>query len=168
MIYLLIRRMKCRTKNDAPARVWHRPALAGQLIDRVPAPLSPSPPGPPCCSATASNRRWQLCSVTRTRRQPCSSSGRPVRNLIWSTQVRHLGLHVQARHSVAGTLRPGRARPGWFVTHTGLVRLARRKRCRGIHVEAVDSLCDSAANRFVLKATAYPSKVPPVSSLRRR
>ena len=38
---------------------------------------------------------------------------------------------------------------GWFVTHTGLVRLARRKRCRGIHVEAVDSLCDSAANRFV-------------------
>ena len=47
---------------------------------------------------------------------------------------------------------------GWFVTHTGLVRLARRKRCRGIHVEAVDSLCDSAANRFVLKATVYPSK----------
>jgi hypothetical protein len=47
---------------------------------------------------------------------------------------------------------------GWFVTHTGLVRLARRKRCRGIHVEAVDSLCDSAANRFVLKATVYPSE----------
>jgi hypothetical protein len=45
-----------------------------------------------------------------------------------------------------------------YVTHTGLVRLARRKRCRGIHVEAVDSLCDSAANRFVLKATVYPSK----------
>ncbi len=47
---------------------------------------------------------------------------------------------------------------GWFVTHTGLVRLARRRRCRGIHVEAVDSLCDSAASRFVLKATVYPSK----------
>jgi hypothetical protein len=47
---------------------------------------------------------------------------------------------------------------GWFVPHTGLVRLARRKRCRGIHVEAVDSLCDSAANQFVLKATVYPSK----------
>jgi len=46
----------------------------------------------------------------------------------------------------------------WYVTHTGLVRLARRERCRGIHVEAVDSLCDSAANRFVLKATVYPSK----------
>ena len=46
----------------------------------------------------------------------------------------------------------------WYVTHTGLLRLARRKRCRGIQVEAVDSLCDSAANRFVLKATVYPSK----------
>jgi hypothetical protein len=46
----------------------------------------------------------------------------------------------------------------WYVTHTGLVRLARRKKCRGIHVEAVDSLCDSAAHRFVLKATVFPSK----------
>ncbi len=46
----------------------------------------------------------------------------------------------------------------WYVTHTGLIRLARRKRCKGIHVEAVDSLCDSAASRFVLKATVYPSK----------
>ena len=46
----------------------------------------------------------------------------------------------------------------WYVTHTGLLQLARRKRCRGIHVEAVDSLCDTAANRFVLKATVYPSK----------
>ena len=46
----------------------------------------------------------------------------------------------------------------WYVTHTGLVRLARRRKCRGIHVEAVDSLCDSATNRFVLKATVYPSK----------
>ena len=46
----------------------------------------------------------------------------------------------------------------WYVTHTGLLRLARRKRCKGIHVEAVDSLCDSAAGRFVMKATVYPSK----------
>ncbi len=47
---------------------------------------------------------------------------------------------------------------GWYVTHTGLLALARRKRCRGMHVEAVDALCDSAASRFVLKATVYPSK----------
>ncbi len=47
---------------------------------------------------------------------------------------------------------------GWYVTHTGLIGLARRKRCSGIHVEAVDSLCDSGANRFVLKATVFPAK----------
>jgi hypothetical protein len=46
----------------------------------------------------------------------------------------------------------------WYVTHTGLLAMARRKRCSGIHVEAVDSLCDSAANRFVLKATVFPFK----------
>jgi hypothetical protein len=47
---------------------------------------------------------------------------------------------------------------GWYVTHTGLVRLARRKKCSGIHVEAVPALCDSAASRYVLKATAFPCK----------
>jgi len=46
----------------------------------------------------------------------------------------------------------------WYVTHIGLLRIARRKRCRGIHVEAVDALCDSTASRFVMKATVYPSK----------
>jgi hypothetical protein len=46
----------------------------------------------------------------------------------------------------------------WYVTHTGLIGLARRRRCSGIHVEAVDSLCDSGASRFVLKATVFPSK----------
>ena len=47
---------------------------------------------------------------------------------------------------------------GWYVTHTGLVRLARRKKCTGIHVEAVPELCESAAKRFVVKATVYPCK----------
>jgi hypothetical protein len=47
---------------------------------------------------------------------------------------------------------------GWYVTHSGLVRLARRKKCCGIQVEAVDSLREPSANRFVLKATVHPSK----------
>src|SRR5208283_3274863 len=33
----------------------------------------------------------------------------------------------------------------WYVTHVGLLRLARSKRCRGIHVDAVNSLSDSVA-----------------------
>jgi hypothetical protein len=47
---------------------------------------------------------------------------------------------------------------GWYVTYTGLLRLARRKRCRGIHVEAINSLCDVSASRYVMKATVYPTK----------
>lgn len=46
----------------------------------------------------------------------------------------------------------------WYVTHTGLLGLARRRRCCGIHVEAVDSMSDLATNRYVLKATVYPTK----------
>jgi hypothetical protein len=46
----------------------------------------------------------------------------------------------------------------WYVTHSGLLALARRKKCSGIHVEAVFTLCDLGASRFVLKATVYPSK----------
>jgi hypothetical protein len=47
---------------------------------------------------------------------------------------------------------------GWYVTHTGLLGLAYRKRCCGIHVEAVASLSDPGTSRFVLKATAFPTK----------
>jgi len=46
----------------------------------------------------------------------------------------------------------------WYIAHIGLVRLARRKKCSGIHVEAVPALCDSTANRYVLKATVFPCK----------
>ncbi len=46
----------------------------------------------------------------------------------------------------------------WYVTNTGLLRMARRKKCSGIDVEVVAGLCDSAIGRFVIKATAYPSK----------
>ena len=47
---------------------------------------------------------------------------------------------------------------GWYVTHSGLLRLARRQKCSGIQVEAVDSLCDQTASRFVFRATVYRSK----------
>jgi hypothetical protein len=46
----------------------------------------------------------------------------------------------------------------WYVTHSGLLRVARRKRCSGINVEAVAALCDPTAGRYVCKATVYSSK----------
>src|SRR5437868_4680344 len=40
----------------------------------------------------------------------------------------------------------------WYVTHTGLLRLARRSRCAGISVEAVPELSDPACCRWAFKA----------------
>lgn len=47
---------------------------------------------------------------------------------------------------------------GWYVTHTGLIRLAARRRCRGIHVQAIAEFSDSRNGRYVFKATVYKSR----------
>jgi hypothetical protein len=47
---------------------------------------------------------------------------------------------------------------GWYVTHAGLVRLAKRRYCAGIDVEAVREFCDPIAARWSFKATVYKSK----------
>ena len=44
-----------------------------------------------------------------------------------------------------------------YVTHSGLLRLASRKRCLGIHVQQVRESCDPLAGRWVFKATVYKS-----------
>jgi hypothetical protein len=46
----------------------------------------------------------------------------------------------------------------WYATHTGLIRLARRNRCAGIHVRPVTEFSDSAAQRWAFEATVYTSK----------
>jgi len=45
----------------------------------------------------------------------------------------------------------------WYVTHTGLLRLAARKRCVGIRVSPAKEFCDAAAGRWAFKATVYKS-----------
>jgi hypothetical protein len=78
-------------------------------------------------------------------------------NLVLSTITQLKSLTLDFRFSInAGELQI--LNGNWYVTHTGLLHLARRKHCRGIHVEAVESLCDSSSGRYVLKATVYPSK----------
>jgi hypothetical protein len=47
---------------------------------------------------------------------------------------------------------------GWYVTHTGLLGLARRNRCAGIHVRPVLNFCDPAAQRWAFEATVYKSR----------
>jgi len=47
---------------------------------------------------------------------------------------------------------------GWYVTHTGLLRLARRRRCTGIHVEPVPDFSSPAASRWAFKAIVFKSQ----------
>jgi len=46
----------------------------------------------------------------------------------------------------------------WYVTHSGLLGLARRNRCAGIKVQPVESFCEPSAQRWAFEATVYKSK----------
>ena len=43
----------------------------------------------------------------------------------------------------------------WYVTHSGLLRLARKNRCSGIQTEMVTEFCEPARDRWVIKAIVY-------------
>src|SRR5438309_2303036 len=46
----------------------------------------------------------------------------------------------------------------WYVTHAGLLRLARRKRCSGIRVKPVRDFCDPNHGRWVFEAMVFTSR----------
>jgi hypothetical protein len=46
----------------------------------------------------------------------------------------------------------------WYVTHSGLLGIARRKRCLGIQVRPANGFCDPAASRWAFRATVYKSR----------
>jgi len=46
---------------------------------------------------------------------------------------------------------------GWYVTHSGLIRLAKRSHCAGIDARSMREYCDPASSRWVFKATVYKS-----------
>jgi hypothetical protein len=45
----------------------------------------------------------------------------------------------------------------WYVTHSGLLRIALRRRCLGIRTVLQERQCDPVAGRWVFKATVYKS-----------
>ena len=45
----------------------------------------------------------------------------------------------------------------WYVTHSGLLRIAVRKHCHGMRVQAVKEFCDTGASRYAFRATVYTS-----------
>jgi len=46
----------------------------------------------------------------------------------------------------------------WYVTHTGLLSLARRSRCAGIHVRPIPKFCNPPSQRWTFEATVYKSR----------
>src|ERR1700730_15533876 len=46
---------------------------------------------------------------------------------------------------------------GWYITHSGLLQLAARRRCRGIRARLEERQSDPIAGRWVFKATVYKS-----------
>lgn len=46
----------------------------------------------------------------------------------------------------------------WYVTHSGLLRVARRSRCAGIQVRPVSKFCEPSSQRWAFKATVYKSR----------
>ena|SRR5690348_2967739 len=46
----------------------------------------------------------------------------------------------------------------WYVTHSGLIRLAERRHCGGIHVRPVLKSCDPPNSRWVFRAVVFKSR----------
>jgi hypothetical protein len=46
----------------------------------------------------------------------------------------------------------------WYVTHSGLLRIARRSHCAGIQVRPAPGFSDPASSRWAFKATVYRSR----------
>jgi hypothetical protein len=46
----------------------------------------------------------------------------------------------------------------WYVTHSGLLRIAKRHRCFGINVRAVENYCEPNSRRWAFEATVYKSR----------
>src|ERR1700686_125219 len=46
----------------------------------------------------------------------------------------------------------------WYVTHAGLLRIAKRNRCSGMKVQFIPQLSDPVARRFAFEATVFKSK----------
>src|SRR5579864_5907463 len=47
---------------------------------------------------------------------------------------------------------------GWYVTHSGLLRLAERRHCGGMHVRPVLKSSDPASSRWVFRAVVFKSR----------
>jgi hypothetical protein len=45
----------------------------------------------------------------------------------------------------------------WYITHSGLLQIAQRRRCAGLRTNLLNKFCDPAARRWVFRATVFKS-----------
>jgi hypothetical protein len=45
----------------------------------------------------------------------------------------------------------------WYITHTGLLKIATRNQCHGIQIEPATQFCETSALRYAFRATVYTS-----------
>lgn len=90
---------------------------------------------------------WLAVPASRHRRQLL---GRPGRQVLKN-------LTNQFQFSIADGDLIWLAR-GWYVTHTGLIRLARRSRCAGIHTRPIPEFCNPQTQRWAFEATIYKNR----------
>jgi hypothetical protein len=86
----------------------------------------------------------------RVARRMWGRLGRP------ATQALRLLLREHHFSIVQGDL--ARVNGHWYVTHKGLLGIATRKHCAGIHVRPATNLCDPPAQRWAFEATVYKSQ----------
>jgi hypothetical protein len=99
-------------------------------------------------STTTNNRRLWHRNVTWARRSWGEVSKASLEILAELTQTYCLSVkagHLQLMHGC------------WYVTHSGLIHLAARRRCSGIKTGIQERLCDPESNRWVFKAVVYKS-----------
>ena len=81
---------------------------------------------------------------------------------IWGTLPRTstdlLAQLVEAYHLSVGRGDLAYINGRWYVTHTGLLGIARRNRCSGINVQAITDFCEASSQRWAFRATVYKSK----------
>ena len=99
-----------------------------------------------------------------TRKRTVHSKNLKLAKLRWGRDLGRLAfeqlktLFTEFRFSVAsGDLLLLNAR--WYVTNTGLLRLAARRSCQGIQVQSIPEFCDPTNGRYAFKATVYKSKM---------
>jgi hypothetical protein len=98
--------------------------------------------------------------LTRPTRRALTSQNVRLARKIWTLYAEHIRMLKSLSREFHLSIAKGDLRlldGKWYVTNSGLLGLARRKRCVGIHVRMMREFCDPASSRWVFKAVVYRS-----------